>query len=42
MNSLMEKNKFNNEQIKEYNKKCLKYNPTVHLLPPQPSSDDSP
>ena len=41
MNNLMEKNKFNSDQIKKYHQNCQKFNPSVHIVQ-NPSSDDSP
>ena len=41
-NNLMEKNKFNNEQIKDYRKKCDGFNPSTHSIQtPNPSSDEN-
>lgn len=41
MNCLIERNKFNGEQIRDYQKRCEKFNPSLHLLP-QSSGEDSP
>ena len=39
LNNLMEKNKFNQDQIKQHRKKCHHFNPSTHIIP-NPSSDE--